>query len=240
MKSKSQQPSEPSTESKPDPEFIAQQLRKPSGDFAPEVGQKMDQVNEPLYDLTLDVMQPEDNDIILEIGFGTGKFFNKLFTHTNGLKVSGIDFSEAMIETAKKFNSDAISSGTLDVKLGNSDAIPFPDQTFDKVFCNMVIYFWDQPEKHLKEIQRVLKPGGTFFTGIRTRESMLVFPFVEYGFNLYSTEEWAEMLDQNGFSLIHTHNRLDPEIEVDGNKLRLESCCIVAEKKLSEQRNYMY
>ncbi len=89
MKSNSQQPSESTGEANPDPEFIAQQLRRPSGDFASEVGQKMNQVNEPLYDLTLDVMQPEDNNKILEIGFGTGKFFNKLFARADGLEVSG-------------------------------------------------------------------------------------------------------------------------------------------------------
>lgn len=216
--------------SKPDPAFIAQQLRKPSGDFAPEIGQNMNQVNESLYDLVLDVMQPEDEEVVLEIGFGTGKFFNKLFARANGLQVSGIDFSEAMIKAATEYNREAISSGKLDIKQGSSKAIPFPDQTFDKVFCNMVIYFWDKPEKHLKEIRRVLKPGGTFLTGIRTRESMLVFPFVEYGFNLYSTEEWKETLDQNGFIFRKTEKRLDPGIDFEGNKLRLESCCIVAEK----------
>lgn len=231
MKPNNQQPSELPAEARPDPEFIAQQLRRPSGDFASKVGQKMNQVNEPLYDLTINVMQPDDSDMILEIGFGTGKFFNKLFSRADGLQVNGIDFSEAMVETAEKHNSDAISSGKLKIKQASSDALPFPDQSFDKVFCNMVIYFWDQPENHLKEIRRVLKPGGTFYTGIRTRESMLVFPFVEYGFNLYTTEEWEEVLGRNGFSLTGTHKRMDAELDFEDNKLRLESCCIVAERK---------
>lgn len=229
MKSNNQQSSESPDKAKPDPEFMAQQLRRPSGDFASEVGQKMNQVNEPLYDLTLDVMQPDDNDMILEIGFGTGKFFNKLFARADGLQISGIDFSEAMMEMTKEHNKEAISSGKLKIKQASSDSIPFPDQSFDKVFCNMVIYFWNQPEPYLKEIQRILKPGGTFYTGLRTRESMLVFPFVEYGFNLYTAEEWEEILDRNGFSLTGTHKRMDPELDLEDNKLRLESCCIVAE-----------
>ncbi|MCW9706126.1 hypothetical protein [Fodinibius salsisoli] len=61
MKRNNKQSSESTPEAKPDPEFIAQQLRRPSGGFASEVGKKMNQVNEPLYDLTLEVMQPEDN-----------------------------------------------------------------------------------------------------------------------------------------------------------------------------------
>jgi ubiquinone/menaquinone biosynthesis C-methylase UbiE len=230
MKASNQQPSGPSTESKPDPEFIAQQLRRPSGDFAPEIGQKMNQVNKLLYDLTIEVMELQKGDRILEIGFGNGKFFDELFANQSELKISGIDFSEAMVEAAKDYNREVITSGKLEIKAGSSAAIPFPDQTFDKVFCNMVIYFWDQPKEHLKEIRRVLKAGGTFYTGIRTRESMHVFPFVEYGFNLFSTEEWEEILDKNGFSLLNTHSRMDPEMDFEGNRLRLESCCIVAER----------
>lgn len=224
------QRSELSKKDIPDPEFIAQQLRRPSGDFATEVGQKMNQVNKPLYDLTFDVMKLQENDHILEIGFGNGKFFNNLFSAENKVQVKAIDFSEAMVAAARKGNQEAISSGKLEIKLGSSDAIPFPDQSFDKVFCNMVIYFWDQPEEHLKEVERVLKPGGTFYTGLRSRKSMHVFPFVEYGFNLYSTKEWEEILNRNGFSFKETHNRMDPEIEVQGDTVRLESHCIVAEK----------
>lgn len=43
------------------------------------IGEKMNQVNEPLYNLTLDAMEPEKGDLVFEIGFGTGKFFNLLF-----------------------------------------------------------------------------------------------------------------------------------------------------------------
>ncbi len=217
--------------SQPEPEFMAQQLRKPSGKHASNVGEKMNQVNEPLYDLTLDVMQPQDYDEVLEIGFGTGKFFPKLFDRANGLKVSGIDYSEAMVETAMRQNQDTINSGNLDIKVGNSNDLPYPDHSFDKIFTSMVIYFWDRPKSHLKEIRRVLKPKGKFYTGLRTRESMLVFPFVEHGFNLYENREWEKIMTQNGFFHLNTHKRMDPELDLDGNKLRLESCCIVAQKK---------
>lgn len=216
----------------PDPEFIAQQLRKPTGSFASNVGQKMNLVNKPLYDLTYDVIELEENDHILEIGFGTGKFFEKLFDQNVKINVWGLDYSEEMIEMASEAKEEFISNENLNLKLGNSNSIPFADQTFDKVFCNMVIYFWDEPDEHLKEIRRVLKPGGHFYSGLRTRESMLVFPFVEHGFNLYTADEWKEILNQNGFRIQETHKRFDPTLELDGNELRLESCCIVADKQI--------
>ena len=95
----------------------------------------------------------------------------------------------------------------------------------------MVIYFWDQPRKHLAEVHRVLKPGGKFYTGIRSRDSMQVFPFVEYGFNLYGAEEWKDILAENGFTVTGEKVSMDPELNFEGNTLHLESRCIVACKE---------
>jgi len=215
----------------PAPEFIAAQLRKPSGDFAGKVGEKMNRVNEALFDLTLETMQLQNNEQLLEIGFGTGAFFRKLFGYAENIKVSGIDFSDEMVEIAKANNKETIDSGALNIKWGQSEDIPFPDSTFDKVFCNMVIYFWDRPEKHLSEVYRVLKPGGKFYTGMRSRKSMQVFPFVEHGFNLYEAEEWKGMLAENGFTVTDEKIAKDPELDFEGNALCLESRCIVAFKR---------
>ncbi|NGP75854.1 class I SAM-dependent methyltransferase [Balneolaceae bacterium YR4-1] len=213
-----------------DPEFIAAQLKKPSGDFAEEVGMKMNRVNKPLFDLTVETMQLQGTERLLEIGFGTGAFFKDLFKYADDLKVSGIDFSEEMVKLAQSNNKKVIDEGLLNVKWGESDDLPFSDSTFDKVYCNMVVYFWDQPGKHLSEVHRVLKPGGKFYTGIRSRESMLVFPFVEFGFNLYAAEEWKEILSENGFIVTNEQVSLDPELDFEGNTLQLESHCIVAAK----------
>lgn len=221
--------------SKPDPEFVAKQLRKPSGKFAHKVGQQMNEVNEPLYDLILEIMQPKDNEAILEIGFGNGRFFNRLFSQANNLQVSGIDYSKEMVAEAKQYNEEYIASGKLNIEKGSSDNLPFPANTFDKVFCNNVIYFWESPEKHLNEIHRVLKPGGNFYTGIRTRDSMLPFPFIKYDFTLYDSDEWKDLMEKNGFVFKGAHLKKEPPTEFEGEAIQLESCCIVGEKKYRDR-----
>jgi ubiquinone/menaquinone biosynthesis C-methylase UbiE len=218
------------TKSKPDPAFIAQQLRKPSGSFAPNIARKMDQVNEPLFDLTLETMQLTDHESLLEIGFGSGKFFPKIFSKANQLQVTGIDHSQEMVEMAKRDNQSLIDSGQLILDRGSSDHLPFPDHIFDKVFCNMVVYFWDQSGGHLNEIRRVLNQGGRFYTGIRAKESMLRFPFTQFGFVLYEEDEWKSILEQNGFQWIGTKKKTDPAMEEEGNSFCLESICLIAEK----------
>jgi ubiquinone/menaquinone biosynthesis C-methylase UbiE len=135
-----------------------------------------------------------------------------------------------MVKMATKNNKDFIEAGNLTISRGRSDDIPYSDSTFDKVYCNMVIYFWDHPEKHLREVHRVLKPGGKFYTGMRSRESMQVFPFVEYGFNLYESGEWKRILSENGFHITDQKVKKDPGLDFKEQELRLESHCIVASK----------
>ncbi|CAN5493594.1 class I SAM-dependent methyltransferase [soil metagenome] len=214
----------------PDLEFIAGQLRKPSGDFAANIAESMDKANKPLFELTLEAMQLKNHEKILEIGIGSGKFLNFLFSKASGLKVSGIDYSEEMVQKAREINKNAVASGKLSLLVGNSNRLPFDDHSFDKVFCNMVIYFWDEPAEHLKEVHRVLKPGGMFYSGFRPRKSMLQFPFVKHGFKLYSENEWESVLKRNGFELSTISRQNDPEIVDEAETIRLESVCMVAEK----------
>jgi len=59
-----------------DLKFIAQQLRKPAGDFASTIGEKMNEGNQPLYSLTFSAMDISDGNTILEIGlYCCGKSF---------------------------------------------------------------------------------------------------------------------------------------------------------------------
>jgi len=213
-----------------DLKFIAQQLRKPSGDFAPAIAEKMNGANQPLYDLMLSKIDIKENDTILEIGFGNGNHFKELFSQYNNLKVYGIDYSKDMVEQATVRNLEFINSGKLILVEGSSDHLPFHDQIFDKVFCNMVIYFWDQPEDDLHEIYRVLKPNGYFYTGIRTKESMLGFQFTKYGFTLHSVDEWKSILEKCGFTVRDTYRKMDPVFQDNGKNYQLESVCIAAEK----------
>jgi len=210
---------------------IAKQLRRPSGILAGKVGKEMNKSNSFLYDFTIEAMQLTDDESILEIGFGNGKLFDKIFSVANNLKISGLDFSAVMVKEAITNNPSTINSGKLTLRLGSSDKIPFPDNSFDKIFCINVIYFWEQPADHLKEIYRVLKPGGKFYTSIRAKESLVQIPFAKYGFNIYTQDEWKKMLEANLLHFVLTKKtQNEPDAEFDGQLYQMESLCIVAER----------
>lgn len=212
---------------------IASQLRKPSGVLATKVANKMNQTNGFLYDFTISTMEITDNESILEIGFANGNFFDRIFSASNNLKLYGLDFSPEMVKEATNNNQAAIADGNLILKLGSSDKIPFPDNSFDKVFCINVIYFWEKPADHLKEIYRVLKPCGKFYTSIRKKESLVQMPFSKYGFNIYTAAEWINILQLNQFHFLLTlKTENEPDTELDGKFYKMESLCIVAGKKV--------
>jgi ubiquinone/menaquinone biosynthesis C-methylase UbiE len=215
---------------------IAKQLRRPGGILAGKVGNEMNKTNSFLYDFTIKALQLTDNESILEIGFGNGKFFDNIFSTANNLKISGLDFSPEMVKAAADNNPSTSGTGELNLQLGSSDKIPFADNSFDKVFCINVIYFWEQPADHLKEIYRVLKPGGRFYTSIRTKETMAQMPFTNYGFNMYEQEEWIDTLKANHLHFIHAQRtENEPDAVFDNQCHKVESLCIVAEKQTDKR-----
>lgn len=207
---------------------IARLLRKPEGKAGLEVARRMNTANEFLYDFTLDEMLISDRQTILEIGFGNGKFFYKQFNRAEELMITGLDFSDDMIHAASLMNQDYMHQGRLLLVKGQSDKMPFNSASFDSVFSINVAYFWDDPQAHLTEIHRVLKPGGRLYTTIRTPESLATMPFSQYGFKTYTVEEWKFLCHLNNLSFIrssHVHEPATP------SSASIRSVCLVAEKR---------
>lgn len=210
---------------------VARQLRKPHGALGNKVASKMNEANEFLYYFTLDQMELRNGLSVLEIGFGNGKFFDALFARAPQLSITGIDFSDLMVRAAIKNNEKNIAGGKLSLIKGQSDQLPFADNSFDIVFCINVAYFWDETGKHLQEICRVLKPGGKLYTTVRTRESMKSMPFTRYGFKSYTANEWKLLAEQNNLGYVKEVQVSEPTIEHEGNRVRVQSLCFITEKQ---------
>jgi ubiquinone/menaquinone biosynthesis C-methylase UbiE len=209
---------------------MARQLRKPGGPFGNKVGLMMNKANEFLYGTTLAEMNIVDNNSILEIGFGNGAFFHKIFVQANNINVTGIDYSLKMVREAKERNAASLATGRLNLLQANSNQLPFAAASFDKIFCINVIYFWDSPSTHLAAIKRVLKPGGRFYTTIRTKESMQQMPFTKYNFSMYTETEWIKLLEDSQLQFVSAKIIEEPTVDFNGNPFTISSLCIIAEK----------
>jgi SAM-dependent methyltransferase len=213
---------------------LARQLRKPGGSVGGRVGQMMNRANKPLYDFTLRVMAPAYYQSILEIGFGNGKFFTELAGLAEGLELTGIDYSPTMVNAAKKSNESLTRSGKLKLVLANSEQMPFPGDSFDKAFCINVAYFWDDPALHLKEVWRVLKPGGQLYVTVRSVESMDRMPFTKYGFHKYDTESWKQVIKNAGFEWVGIETFTEPASDYQPDPRPFESLCYISRKPLTQ------
>ncbi len=99
-------------------------------------------------------------DTILDVGCGGGKTIETMATAAAQGRVFGVDYSAASVAVARRVNAEAIEAGRVDVQLGSASALPFPAGTFDLVTAVETHYYWPDLPNDLKELRRVLKPGG--------------------------------------------------------------------------------
>ena len=102
-----------------------------------------------------------ENDRILELGCGTGTIWkDHLHLLPLGASLVLTDFSEGMLQTARENipAHPAVSFRQTDIQ-----EIPYPDDSFDAVIANMMLYHVPNLYKALAEVRRVLRPGGVFY-----------------------------------------------------------------------------
>lgn len=97
---------------------------------------------------------------VLDVGCGSGAMLLEL--HERGYEVYGADLSSSMIRNVRKLFT-AFCAPTPNLAVADLEYIPFTDEFFDIAICAGVIEYLEQDEKALKEISRVLKPGGLAF-----------------------------------------------------------------------------
>jgi SAM-dependent methyltransferase len=148
------------------------QLARPHGLLGPLVAGVMRRTNAPLNLWMVDLLQVEPTDRILEVGFGPGVALAELLARASEGFVAGVDASESMVRQARSRHADTIAAGRLEIRQGNASSLPYGDATFDKVCGAHVLYFWPDQEGTVRELRRVLRPGGTLALGYQERERM--------------------------------------------------------------------
>ena len=138
---------------------------------------------------------------VLDVGCGTGEMLKRIAAKFPDVRLYGLDLSENMLRTAKeKLGDDA------DLTIGDAEALPFEDGTFDLLLCNDSFHHYPAPDKVLMEFMRVLKPEGTlllsdYCMAFPLRQLMNVFiRFSDDGdVRIYSEKEITRLLQDAGF-----------------------------------------
>ncbi len=193
-----------------DPTLLAAQLRCPSGDAGRQVGERLAQFNTGTNDWALQLLDIQDNDAVLELGFGPGVALESAAKKTTGL-VAGIELSEVMLKMAEERNADPIAKRKMELHQGDSLEIPYDDETFDKVFAVNTVYFWVEPKKQMEEILRVLKDDGFLVLVFLEPESWMPGLKESGLFRAYSAEDAEKLAEEAGFTGISIQRKQLPD-----------------------------
>ncbi|MSP12330.1 MAG: class I SAM-dependent methyltransferase [Chloroflexi bacterium] len=184
--------------------IIDGQYRRPSGLLGRYIGNRMAVDHYPENLWTVSILQSKATDWILECGFGAGVAIQELARVVTQGRIVGIDFSETMVDAARKRNAVAVKRGIVQLHYGDVSTMPFGDDTFDKVFSIHSIYFWPKPGEALRQIWRVLKLGGMVLLTILPKDKWNpANPDALVGTaecKPYSGNELVHMLTEAGFS----------------------------------------
>lgn len=114
-----------------------------------------------------ELLAPAPDDWVLEVGFGPGTTLAHLAPMLPAGRVVGVDPSSVMFRQAARRNRAATSAGRVELRLAAAERLPFADAQFDKALTLHSLGHWSAPVEGLREVRRVLKPGGTLLIGLR-------------------------------------------------------------------------
>ena len=100
----------------------------------------------------------DEGAAVLEVGVGTGRPFASSMLE-NGFNVTGLDLSATLAKMASAVSTD--DGRSVSVVEGDSERLPFADETFDLVYSISSSWYFQDIEAAVREMARVTKPGGT-------------------------------------------------------------------------------
>jgi ubiquinone/menaquinone biosynthesis C-methylase UbiE len=179
--------------------YFSRQARKPAGIFGRfYMSRVFEKGNAELNALMYETLSIQENDHVLEIGFGTGTLIKKIAALLNNGLIEGVDFSKSMVAIAQKKNRKHINSGKVKIHLGDFDEVLLDDNCYDKIFSVNTIYFWKDPNTTISKICRILKPGGKLIIGFHDKSEMEKMPLNRDVFQYYSTHDLTGLLSIHG------------------------------------------
>jgi len=189
--------------------FVFGQFRRPSGLFGRLIGNRMARGN--VYDAswTISLLDIGPESRVLEIGFGPGVSTQFAAQKASRGFVAGIDHSQTMVGAARRRNAAAIKAGRMDLNQGDVSVLPYPDDSFDRAFSIHSIYFWPGPVDCLKELRRVLKPGGLLAITIQPKDKWNETQ--QRVMTLYFGSDIVPMFAEAGFRDVHLESSPEPD-----------------------------
>lgn len=158
-------------------------------------------------------MPVENGDTLLDLGTGSGYALRAARERGIG-RGYGLDGSPEMAGKAAGYTDD----DAVEFLVGDFDHLPFPDDSLDHVFTMEAFYYATDPEAALREIARVLTPGGTFYCAVDYYKENVASHDWQDGISIemtcWSRKEYREAFREAGLHVVEQDTVPNREIEI--------------------------
>ena len=141
--------------------------------------------------------------VILDIGCGRGHSLKFLDEYFSPEQIFAIEVDQSLLADAEQ-NAVACRC-PVNLVLGNAEKLPYPDQSFDMVFCHQSIHHIVQQEQAMGEFYRVLKPGGILLFAESCKKfihSFIIRIFFRHPMEVQKTaDEYLALIRRTGFAV---------------------------------------
>jgi SAM-dependent methyltransferase len=161
----------------------------------------MEKFHKTIYENVSKALDLKPEDDLLEVACGNGYFLKKYASHVHS--VAGLDLSELMVKLAKKKHKDRVAAGTGEFVQGEAAQLPWKDNRFSIVITMGSFVGFPKPLDSLKEMCRVLRPGGRAVVSIEwNAEDGLdhAKEVKKLGLSLWREDDIRSMMKEAGFS----------------------------------------
>jgi SAM-dependent methyltransferase len=152
-------------------------------------------------------------ETVLDLGTGSG-YAARALRDTGAGRAYGLDGSPEMARNARGYSGDS-NTGFL---VGDFDHLPFADDSIDHAFTMEAFYYANDPREALREIRRVLRPGGTFFCAVNYYEENVHSHSwqdnIDVEMTRWSAAEYREAFRDAGLYVAEQDNVPDRETEI--------------------------
>lgn len=191
--------------------FLARQFARPYG----LVGRWLivpwlNRISRGMNALAFQLLGAGPGDRILELGFGGGALLAAILDRSPADAI-GIDLSEEAVARARRRFRREIEGGRARIHAGSVEALPLPDGAATGACALNSIYFWADPARAMRELARVVRPGGRLVIGFEAPETLRAWPGHRFGFRIYDAPEVAALAEAAGFGNAEVHEGMEPK-----------------------------
>lgn len=186
---------------------------QPQGEAGAKMLARMNESHAEVTNWALGFFDWNGTEQVLDIGCGGGAALKRMAEMLGPRgRLTGLDYSEVSVAESRRLNADAVRDGRMKIIAGSVEHLPFAGDSFDKITTVESFYFWPDPQENLREVRRVLRPGGVFLlvADIHDHEGMSEAArenIARYHMFNPTLDGYRELLETAGFRQVRIHTK---------------------------------